>query len=64
MPSSSIVFPMILVRIPWWHPGQYVKRASVRLAVCEHAATPFYGEMGGIVPTPHAILREVKKHAG
>ena len=37
---------------------------DVRLAVCEHAATPFYGEMGGIVPTPHAILREVKKHAG
>ena len=35
---------------------------DVRLAVAERAATPFYGEMGGIVPTPHAILREVKKH--
>jgi len=35
---------------------------DVRLAVAERAQTPFYGEMGGIVPTPHAILREVKKH--
>jgi len=37
---------------------------DVRLAIAERAHTPFYGEMGGIVPTPHAILREVKKHVG
>jgi len=37
---------------------------DVRLAVGERARTPFYGELGGIVPTPRAILREVKKHAG
>ncbi len=37
---------------------------DVRLAVAERAQTPFYGEMGGIVPTPNAILREVKKHVG
>lgn len=36
---------------------------DVRLAVAERAATPFYGEMGGIVPTPRGILSEVKKHA-
>ena len=35
---------------------------DVRLAVAERAETPFYGEMGGIVPTPRAILSEVKKH--
>ena len=29
---------------------------DVRLAVCERANTPFYGELGGIVPTPRAIL--------
>lgn len=37
---------------------------DVRLAVCERAKTPFYGELGGVVPTPRAILSEVKKHAG
>jgi len=36
---------------------------DVRLAVAERAATPFYGEMGGIVPTPKGILSEVKKYA-
>jgi 2-oxoglutarate/2-oxoacid ferredoxin oxidoreductase subunit alpha len=35
---------------------------DVRLAVAERAETPFYGEMGGIVPTPRSILSEVKKH--
>lgn len=37
---------------------------DVRLAVAERADTPFYGEMGGIVPTPKDILMEVKKYAG
>ena len=37
---------------------------DVRLAVCERAKTPFYGELGGVVPTPREILSEVKKHAG
>jgi len=37
---------------------------DVRLAVAERAATPFYGEMGGVVPTPRDILNEVRKHAG
>jgi 2-oxoglutarate ferredoxin oxidoreductase subunit alpha len=36
---------------------------DVRLAVAERAATPLYGEMGGVVPTPKSILNEVKKHA-
>ncbi len=36
---------------------------DVRLAVAEHAHTPFYGEMGGVVPTPRGILNEVRKHA-
>jgi 2-oxoglutarate ferredoxin oxidoreductase subunit alpha len=36
---------------------------DVRLAVAERAATPLYGEMGGVVPTPKSILSEVKKHA-
>ncbi|MDD5263686.1 MAG: 3-methyl-2-oxobutanoate dehydrogenase subunit VorB [Candidatus Bipolaricaulis sp.] len=36
---------------------------DVRLAVAERAATPFYGEMGGVVPTPRNILDEVRKHA-
>jgi len=35
---------------------------DVRLAVAERAATPFYGEMGGIVPTPLGILSEVRKY--
>jgi 2-oxoglutarate ferredoxin oxidoreductase subunit alpha len=38
--------------------GQMVE--DVRLAVCDRAKTPFYGELGGIVPTPKDILREVK----
>ncbi len=37
---------------------------DVRLAVAERAKTPFYGEMGGVVPTPREILSEVRKHAG
>ncbi len=37
---------------------------DVRLAVAERAKTPFYGEMGGVVPTPRDILSEVRKHAG
>ena len=36
---------------------------DVRLAVAERANTPFYGEMGGVVPTPRRILSEVRKHA-
>jgi 2-oxoglutarate ferredoxin oxidoreductase subunit alpha len=36
---------------------------DIRLAVAERAATPFYGELGGVVPTPRAILNEVRKHA-
>jgi len=36
---------------------------DVRLAVAERADTPFYGEMGGVVPTPRGILSEVKKYA-
>jgi 2-oxoglutarate ferredoxin oxidoreductase subunit alpha len=35
---------------------------DVRLAVAERADTPFYGEMGGVVPTPRGILSEVKKY--
>jgi len=35
---------------------------DVRLAVAERAKTPFYGETGGVVPTPRSILNEVKKH--
>ncbi len=35
---------------------------DVRLAVAERAKTPFYGEMGGVVPTPRSILNEVRKH--
>lgn len=35
---------------------------DVRLAVSERARTPFYGELGGVVPTPRAILDEVRKH--
>ncbi len=37
---------------------------DVRLAVGERTKTPFFGELGGVVPTPRAILREVKKYAG
>ena len=40
--------------------GQMVE--DVRLAVCDRAKTPFYGELGGLVPTPKDILREVKRH--
>jgi 2-oxoglutarate ferredoxin oxidoreductase subunit alpha len=36
---------------------------DVRLAVAERAKTPFYGEIGGVVPTPKGILTEVRKHA-
>lgn len=41
--------------------GQMVE--DVRLAVAEAAKTPFYGELGGVVPTPKDILREVKRYA-
>lgn len=35
---------------------------DVRLSVEGRAKTPFYGELGGVVPTPEEILSEVKKH--
>jgi 2-oxoglutarate ferredoxin oxidoreductase subunit alpha len=41
--------------------GQMVE--DVRLAVGDRAETPFYGELGGLVPTPKDILREVKRNA-
>jgi 2-oxoglutarate/2-oxoacid ferredoxin oxidoreductase subunit alpha len=41
--------------------GQMVE--DVRLAVAERAETPFYGELGGLVPSPSSILREVKRYA-
>jgi 2-oxoglutarate ferredoxin oxidoreductase subunit alpha len=40
--------------------GQMVE--DVRLAVADRAKTPFYGELGGLVPTPRDILREVKRY--
>ncbi len=40
--------------------GQMVE--DVRLAVADRAETPFYGELGGVVPTPKDILREVTRH--
>jgi 2-oxoglutarate ferredoxin oxidoreductase subunit alpha len=40
--------------------GQMVE--DVRLAVGDRAETPFYGELGGLVPTPKDILREVKRN--
>ena len=40
--------------------GQMIE--DVRLAVADRAKTPFYGELGGVVPTPKDILREVKRH--
>jgi len=40
--------------------GQMVE--DVRLAVADRADTPFYGELGGLVPTPQDILREVKRN--
>jgi len=36
---------------------------DVRLAVGDRAETPFYGELGGVVPTPGRILEEVRKYA-
>ncbi len=35
---------------------------DVRLAVAERAKTPFYGELGGVVPTPRKMLSEVRRH--
>jgi 2-oxoglutarate ferredoxin oxidoreductase subunit alpha len=35
---------------------------DVRLAVEGRAKTPFYGELGGVVPTPREITSEVRKH--
>jgi len=40
--------------------GQMVE--DVRLSVNSNVDTPFYGEMGGVVPTPESILEEVKKY--
>lgn len=40
--------------------GQMVEDA--RLAVADRADTPFYGELGGLVPTPKDILREVRRY--
>jgi 2-oxoglutarate/2-oxoacid ferredoxin oxidoreductase subunit alpha len=40
--------------------GQMVE--DVRLAVGDRAKTPFYGVLGGLVPTPKDILREVKRN--
>lgn len=40
--------------------GQMVE--DVRLSVDSGVNTPFYGEMGGVVPTPDRIVEEVKKH--
>lgn len=40
--------------------GQMVE--DVRLSVKSQAQTPFYGEQGGVVPTPSEILEEVKHH--
>jgi len=36
---------------------------DVRLAVAERAATPFFGELGGVIPTPREVLSEVKRYA-
>lgn len=35
---------------------------DVRLAVGERARTPFYGELGGVVPAPREITSEVRKY--
>ncbi|MCX7844251.1 MAG: 3-methyl-2-oxobutanoate dehydrogenase subunit VorB [Candidatus Bipolaricaulota bacterium] len=35
---------------------------DVRLSVDGRAQTPFYGELGGVVPTPEEILNEVKRY--
>jgi 2-oxoglutarate ferredoxin oxidoreductase subunit alpha len=35
---------------------------DVRLAVEGRARTPFYGELGGVVPTPDEILSEVRRY--
>ncbi len=35
---------------------------DVQLAVGQRADTPFYGELGGVVPTPRQILKEVKRY--
>ncbi|MBS3812886.1 3-methyl-2-oxobutanoate dehydrogenase subunit VorB [Candidatus Bipolaricaulota bacterium] len=40
--------------------GQMVE--DVKLAVRPETETPFYGEVGGVVPTPGNILEEVKKY--
>jgi len=40
--------------------GQMVE--DVRLAVAGRVDTPFYGTLGGLVPTPKDILREVKRY--
>jgi len=40
--------------------GQMVE--DVRLAVADRAKTPFYGKLGGLVPTPKEILREAKQY--
>lgn len=35
---------------------------DVQLAVSDEINTPFYGEMGGVVPTPQGILEEVRNY--
>ena len=40
--------------------GQMVE--DVRLAAADRAETPFYGKLGGLVPTPKDILGEVRRH--
>ncbi len=40
--------------------GQMVE--DVRLSVKSGTETPFYGEVGGVVPTPGGILEEVKQY--
>ncbi len=54
---SSQVSPILTVEMS---AGQMVE--DVRLAVADRAETPFYGELGGVVPTPKDILREVKRN--
>jgi 2-oxoglutarate ferredoxin oxidoreductase subunit alpha len=50
----SVVFTVELSAGQMWE--------DVRLAVAERAETPFYGELGGVVPTPKQILEEVKRY--
>ena len=40
--------------------GQMVE--DVKLAVCGKKPVHFYGRMGGIVPTPDEVFKEIKQH--